>query len=299
MPQHASAQYAPEISGATRLFGLIGKPVAHSLSPLLHNTSFAALEIDARYLCFPSEDLPSALAGVRGLGIAGCNVTMPYKKEIVPLLDGLSEEAELIGAVNTVAAVGGKLIGYNTDGTGLLSALRRQGCDVSGKRVLVLGSGGAGAAIYTACALAGASHVSVAKVHTHGIDKLHEHCRRVAEHSGCACDVFGMESTRAYADAVAGADIIFHATSAGMGSDAGNCLLPGEWITSAHTIVEAVYHPLRTELLQRAQRAGASSFDGLTMLIGQAALAEKLWLGVQMPLDIVTAAARGHLAGTH
>lgn len=299
MPTQLPAQYRPEISGVTQLFGLIGNPVAHSLSPLLHNRSFAALGIDARYLCFPCEDLPAALTGLRGLGIAGCNVTMPYKKQILPLLDNLSEEAQLIGAVNTVVRCEGKLHGYNTDGSGLLMALKRQGYDVTGKRVLILGSGGAGAAIYTACALGGASHVSVAKVHNRGIGSLKEHCSLVGEHTGRPIEVFSMESTSEYADAAAQADTIFHATRAGMGADAGSCVLPEEWITPAHTIVEAVYHPLETELLRRARRVGARYFDGLTMLIGQAALAEELWLGATMPLELVTLAARSYLQARH
>lgn len=276
-----------DISGTTSSFFLIGLPTHHSLSPALHNTSFELLDIDARYLCADvhPEHLESAIAGMPALNIAGFNVTMPHKQAVIPHLDSLSREAELMGAVNTVKNSGGKLVGYNTDGAGLMRAIAEAGRSVAGSKILVIGTGGAGRAAYTQAYLDQASRVCVAKLHREGLESVAEHLSHIHDSSSTSSfELMCLEDREHFADEVATADIIIDATRSGMAPYEEESNIPAEWIEPHHLVVETVYHPRETRLLREAHQRGASCVDGLGMLLWQAAIAEEHWLGIQMPV---------------
>lgn len=259
------------INGATQVFGILGQPVAHSLSPAMHNAAFAALGINAVYVPFPVRDLAAAVQGLRGLNIRGVSVTLPFKEEIIPLLDEVDLKAKAIGAVNTVLNRDGVLQGHNTDWEGALLALERQ-AEISGRQVMVLGAGGAGRAVVFAVQQAG-GQVLVADVHDAKAQTLAQEMRATA-----------VPLTEL---ATVEADIFINATPVGMEPEADAIPLPPELLGRFRVVMDLVYRPVRTRLLQEAALRGARTIDGLQMLLYQGVRQFELFVGQPAPTEVM------------
>ena len=277
----------------THLAAVIGDPVRHSLSPLLHNAAFRALDLDWVYLAFevaPGE-LRGAMEGVRSLGIDGLSVTMPHKTDIVELVDSLSATAEALDAVNCVTRRRGALVGHNTDGDGFIDALQRdEGFDVAGTRTVVLGAGGAARAVIRALGQAGAADVVVDN--------------RTRDRGERAAALAGSVGRVGPVDAAADADVIVNATPVGMGNvitpegrpPAPEIPLDPDLLTKGQLVVDLIYDPMVTPLLEAARDRGAVTVNGLGMLIHQAAHAFRLWTAEDPPLEVMSAAVLAELS---
>jgi shikimate dehydrogenase len=269
------------VTGAeTRLAGVIGTPIRHSLSPALFQSAFAACGLDWAYLAFDVREgaAPEALAGVRALGLEGVSVTMPHKAAVLPALDELDPTAAALGAVNCVVRRGEVLAGHNTDGAGLVDSLRvDEDLDVAGLRCVVLGAGGAGRAVAHALGRAGAASVVVVN--------------RTRERAVAAAGLAGPVGVVGEPEAVGDADLVVNATPVGMGADAQLPLDPG-LLGSGQVVVDLVYHPAHTPLVDAAAAAGARAIGGLGMLVHQAGHAFTLWTGQPPPLAAMADGAR-------
>lgn len=273
------------VDAGTKLFCVIGDPIAHSLSPVMHNAVFQELGLNFVYTAFrvSPKYLPKAMEGMRALGFGGANVTIPHKVGILPLLDRLAEEARLIGAVNTVKIDGG-LEGHNTDGIGALRALREGGADPLGKRVLLLGSGGAARAIAMTLALrGGVASLTILGVVEGEVARLVEDVRR-----GTGVEVSGgLLEEGSLREGIEKTDILIHATPVGMHPKVGESLVEKGLIRPGMAVMDIVYNPLETRLLREAKEAGARTISGLEMFLNQGAESLKIWLGVEAPLDLM------------
>lgn len=277
----SGAPWAP--GSAIRLAGVIGHPVRHSLSPTIHNSAFRAMGLDWFYGAF--EVAPgrggAAVEAMRTLGLGGLNVTMPHKADVAAAVDRLSPVAAVLGAVNTVVVDDGDLVGENTDGEGLLAALAiDHGFDPAGRRCLVLGAGGAARAAVLALATAGASQVAV-------VARRPEQAALAARLAGAAG-----RTGDAVAVAVAGTDLVVNATPVADRLPLGlrvDDLGPGQ------LVVDLLYSPPVTVLMEAAAAKGATAVNGLGMLVHQAAESFRLWTGEDMPLDAVRPALAAEL----
>jgi shikimate dehydrogenase len=273
------------ITGSTRVAGVIGDPVRHSLSPAIHNAAFAALGLDWVYVALPvpTGSGAAAVESMRTLGIDGLNVTMPHKADVIPALDELSPTAERLQSVNTIHRVGELVVGDSTDGAGFVDALRHdEGFDPVDRSFVVLGAGGAARAVVLALAGAGAAEVVV----------VNRTAARAEEAAALAPRVgrVGDESD------VHDADAVVNATPVGMdGVHAEATLVDPKLLRPGQLAVDLVYHPLRTPFLAAARERGAVPVTGLGMLIHQAAHAFRLWTGEDPPLEVMSAAALGLL----
>jgi shikimate dehydrogenase len=263
---------------------VIGAPIRHSLSPTIFNAAFSASDLDWVYLAFdvrPGGAGP-ALDAMRALDLGGLSVTMPHKDAVAELVDHCTPEAAALHAVNCVVPTGDGLVGENTDGPGFIDALRAEtGFEVSGRRAVVLGAGGAARAIVLALSRAGAREVSVVN--------------RTAERAEIAAALAGPVGRVATTDAIGEAELVVNATSVGMGDgqtpfDSGR-LAPGQ------VVADIVYHPSPTPLVAAARERGIIAIDGLGMLVHQAGHAFRLWTGLDPPIGAMTAAARAALPG--
>lgn len=266
-------------TAATRVAGIVGWPASRSLSPVIHNAAFRAAGLDWVYVAFPvaPDDVAAAVAGIRGMGIAGVNVTMPHKQAVIPLLDDVTPAAGRIGAVNTIVNDGGRLIGDNTDGEGFLAFLiRGAGFDPASRRVVLLGAGGAARALGVALTDAGAS-VTIAA-------RRDEAARELAGESGAVACAWQDRGTAAHE-----ADLIVNATPAGSRDDGSP--LGSDDIPSSAVVVDLVYAPPVTSLLRDASARGAAAHNGIGMLVHQAALSFERWTGVPAPVEAMWAAA--------
>jgi shikimate dehydrogenase len=263
------------ISGKTRLLALIGHPVSHSLSPAMHNAAFAADGLDLVYVCLDvdPDDLPAAVKGAAALKLRGFNITMPHKRAMIPLLDELDEGARISGAVNTVVIEGSRLRGHNTDGGGMVMACREAGIELAGKRVLILGAGGAAAAVALAFGGAGIGGLRIANRSMEHATELRDKLRaagmkRIEIHPLDALD-----------EALPGVEIVVNTTPLGM-KDGDPLPIPAEYLDGGMAVCDAVYRPGReTALVREARERGASVVTGERMLLYQGVLAQQLWTG--------------------
>ena len=287
------------LSASTRVAGVIGDPVGHSLSPVLHNAAFAALGLDWVYVAFPvaAGEGRQAVDAMRALGISGLSVTMPHKGDVVPALDQLSPMASRLGVVNTISWAhsphGSELLGDATDGPGFLDALEGDdGFDPAGRKCLVLGAGGAARAVTLALGDAEAASVTVL-------------ARRPAAAQSCAELAGPVGQGVAVGDGttglVADAELIVNATPVGMSANDGIPFdLDPELLHPGQFVCDLIYYPATTWLLAEARARGARSANGLGMLIHQAARQFEIWTGRPPPLDAMSAAAiaaLGHSGG--
>jgi shikimate dehydrogenase len=268
----------------TALAGVLGYPVRHSLSPAMHNAAFHALGLNWVYLAFEvaPDRLAQAIAGMRGLGIRGLNLTIPHKEAVVPLLDGLTDAAQHIGAVNTLFWEGERLIGDNTDAAGFLRALYEVGVPPLGQTVLVLGAGGAARAVVYALRTQGCA-VWIA-------NRSRERAEALAAAFGCA-GIVSLERD-ALTQVAAHVDGVVNCTSLGMEPHTDMTPpLPVEALPADAWVCDLVYRPLQTRLLQAAAARGLTTIDGLGMLVHQGALAFERWTGSPAPVNVMRMAA--------
>jgi shikimate dehydrogenase len=271
------------ITGRTRVAAVIGHPVAHSLSPALHNAGFASSDLDWVYAAFDVAPggAGGALAAMRALGLGGLSVTMPHKEDVAAAVDVLDPAASALRSVNTVVALpDGRLAGHSTDGDGFVASLGAAGWSVDGRRVCVLGAGGAARSIVEALARNRAAEVVVVN--------------RSAGRAEDAAALAGAVGRVGTPTDIGAADLVVNATSVGMGTrelPVDPALLHAEQV-----VADIVYHPRRTALLDAAEAAGADVVDGLGMLVHQAAMQQALWTGRTPDVAAMAAAAVRELA---
>jgi shikimate dehydrogenase len=282
------------ISGKTKISCLIGDPVAHTMSPVMHNAAFAKLDLDYAYLPFrvKPEDLSRAVSGLRALNVVGFNVTIPHKVAVMPLLDELDPLAEKIGAVNTVVNANGVLEGYNTDASGFLQALVKRGIQPSDKNIVLLGAGGAARAIAYILIQRNARLTILNR--RQELDWAEAIAANIKKDIGKDIAVFELLPDH-LEKALANADILVNATSVGMSPESEISLVPARLIRSGLVAVDIVYNPVRTKLLRDAAAAGAVTIEGLDMLVWQGALAFEKWTGRKAPFDLMKEVALGEL----
>jgi shikimate dehydrogenase len=253
------------IDAQTELYGVIGNPVKHSLSPVMHNAAFDRMGLNATYLAFEVKNLEEAIHGIRGLGIRGVSVILPFKTQVIPFLDEVEAVAKKIKAVNTIANEGGRLVGYNTDWCGALDALREE-VDLRGKKILLLGAGGAARAIgfglkENSCKVIISNRSS---------DKAHELTKDL-----------GFVSQPLSSIRETDFDVIINATSVGMVPHNNESPLPKNFLKEGRVVMDIVYQPLKTKLLQDAEEKGCRIIDGLEMLARQGAKQFEIWTGMK------------------
>lgn len=290
--------------GGATVVGLIGDPVAHSLSPAMHNSAFRYLGLDWIYAPFAVKGgtLQQALRGLKALGVRGVNVTIPHKEAVMPFLDELTEAARAAGAVNTIVHEDGRLIGDNTDGIGFVRALHEEtGFDPVGARVLVYGAGGAAKAIAAALAEAGAGRLDIVNRTIQRAERLALKMTRADVH----CAAYGLDEP-SLADVVKAAELIVQTTPAGMtgGEDESTATLPpplqADWLHEGQVVADIVYTPLETPLVQAAVRQGCTVAPGWGMLLYQGAESFSRWTGTEAPVAIMRGALlRGLGKGQH
>lgn len=267
--------------------GILGWPLEHTLSPVIHNVAFRRTSLDWVYLSWPVEPvlLGDAVRGLRALGAVGANVTMPHKEAVIEHLDEVSGDAREVGAVNTIQRLGPRLIGHNTDVDGFAEFLSGDaGFDAGGKRALVLGSGGAARAVVKALASLGATDVTIA-----GRD-----AGRAESVAGLTADAHAVAWDDA-ANLAEESDLVVNATPLGMN---GEHVLPGASLGPGQWVVDLIYSPPSTPLVESARAAGAQAWGGLGMLVRQAAASFTIWTGQAAPLEAMSAAAV-HAIGAH
>jgi shikimate dehydrogenase len=277
-----------EITGHTKLTGLLGSPVAHSKSPLMHNESFRLLGLDYVYLCFdvPENNLKTAFEGLKKLNVAGFNCTMPDKTLMCQLVDELSPAARMIGAVNTVVNDNGKFIGHNTDGTGYIKSLEYHGHTIQGKKMTLLGAGGAASSICVQAALDGARAIDVFSVKDAFWSKAEKMVADINKSTSCKVNLIEIGSDDELGASVESSDILTNATPVGMAPNIDGCLIKSSDMLRPELIVsDIIYNPLETKLYKMAQAKGCPVFNGLYMLLYQGAEAFKLWTGKEMPTE--------------
>lgn len=273
-----------DLDGETKVVGVIGWPVRHSLSPPMQNAALAEMGLNWVYVPFEVSPtrIEAAVEGMRALGLRGWNVTVPHKESMARLVDKLGDSAGALGAVNTVDVVNGVLYGHNTDGEGFLRALREQGETMRGKRVAVIGAGGSARSVAYAVAGDGASEVRL-------VSRRPERAQEVAallpERAGLAVAVTALD-TPAAREAVQDADIVIDATPVGMHphSDVPP-VIPEDWLHEGQCVCDLVYTPRETTLLRAAGRRNARTLDGTGMLVHQGAIALERWVDTAVPVE--------------
>jgi len=271
------------ITGATRLAAVIGSPVRHSLSPALHNAAFDAGGLDWRFVAFevaPGE-AKEAIAAMRTLGIGGFAVTMPHKADVAVTVDAVDAAAAALQSVNTVVLRSdGSTFGSSTDGQGFVESLRAEGVELTGRRVVVLGAGGAARAIIDALGRACVDDIAVVN--------------RTEANAAAVSELAEVARVGSVAE-ISAADVLVNTTSVGMGTD--EMPVDAALLHDRLTVADIVYHPRRTALLTAAAAAGARTVEGLGMLVHQAVLQQELWTGVRPDPAVMFAAAERELAG--
>ena len=272
-----------KIDGYTRLVAVVANPIKHSISPFIHNSAFEATNTNGVYLAWEVDatELAETVANIRRYQMYGINLSMPYKERVIPYLDQLSEEACLIGAVNTVVNREGTLIGYNTDGKGFFKSL--PSFKISRKRLVLLGAGGAAKAILAQAILDGVSQISVF-VRSSSMEKTRPYLEKIQNATGFRVDLFALEDVQDLQDSITQADLLVNATSVGM--DGTSQPIPTSIVLPEKLMVaDVIYQPFETPFLKWARNQGNQSINGLGMLLYQAAEAFEFWTGKEMPTD--------------
>lgn len=277
-----------EITGHTRLTGLLGSPVAHSKSPLMHNEAFRLLRLDYVYLCFDvkEDSLKTAFEGLKKLNVAGFNCTMPDKTAICELLDDLSPAAKMIGAVNTVVNENGRYIGHNTDGIGYMQSVKDAGFDLKGETMTLLGAGGAASSIFVQAALDGVKKINLFSIKDRFWEKAEKMVDMVNSNTDCDAKLIELGNDDILSEAISNSKILTNATSVGMAPNTDNCIVKDFSVFNENLIVsDVIYNPMETKLLKIAKEHGCPTFNGIYMLLYQGAEAFKLFTGKDMPVE--------------
>lgn len=279
-----------KITGTTVLTGLLGSPVAHSISPLMHNESFRALGLDYAYLCFDvgTENLKTVVDGLRTMGARGWNITMPDKNRMCELADRLSPAAEISGAVNTIVNEDGILTGYTTDGIGYVKSAEEAGVTLPGKTMTLLGGGGAATAILVQAALDGMKEIRVFNIKDDFYDRLLDIAAQLNKRTECKVTVHPLPDDEALRSSIETSDILTNGTGVGMAPNTDACIIPDASFLRPDLIVsDIIYNPRQTKLLKMAEETGCTFFNGLYMLLYQGAASFELWTGQKMPVDLI------------
>jgi len=266
------------ITGSTRLIGLFGYPVKHTVSPSMHNAAFRALGLDFVYLPFSvhPKNLKYALKSLHMLNFLGVNVTVPYKQAVMKYLDKITKDAQFIGAVNTILVKNNRLIGYNTDGAGFIKSLAEY--SIKGKTMFLLGAGGAGYAVAIQSAVSGLKRIFIADVEKKRADRLVKRVPRAK------AKTVGIGNSMK--DMLQKADIIVNATPIGL-NPKDPISIPAEWIPKERLVYDLVYNPAKTKLLKAAESIGCKTMNGSGMLLYQGAMAFEIWTGGHAPVPIM------------
>lgn len=279
---------AERITGHTELIGLIAYPIRHSSSPAMHNEAFAKLGLDYAYLAFEVEnkDLEDTIKGFRAMKVRGCNVSMPNKTVVHKYLDKLSPAAELCGAVNTVVNDNGVLTGHITDGIGCMLALKDAGVDVIGKKITIVGAGGAATAIQVQAALDGVAEISIFNVKDKFFENAEKTVNKLREKTNCKVNLYDLADLDQLKEEIASSVLFINATGMGMKPLEGQTYIPDTTFFRPDLVVlDIVYVPRETALLKLAKEAGCRTLNGLGMMLFQGAAAFKLWTGKEMPIE--------------
>lgn len=284
------------ITGTTRLTGLLGSPVSHSISPLMHNYSFQELGLDFVYLCFEINEttLKDAIAGLRTLNVKGFNLTMPNKNKVLEFLDALSPAARLMGAVNTVENRDGTLIGHNTDGIGFMRSVKEHGIDIKGQTITLMGIGGAATAICTQAALDGVDTIHIfARTSSRHMPRIQALAGQLEAETHCHIMIHDHEDRMQLKSCLKESRLLINATSVGMAPDTDACIIPDStYLRPELAVADIIYNPWETKLLAMAKEAGCTAFNGYSMLLYQGAEAFRIWTGKEMPVEQVIAYLR-------
>ena len=278
-------QERTSISPKTKVFALIGNPVSHSMSPAIHNAAFMELNIDSLYVAFQVEDVKSAMAGMRALdNFKGMSVTIPHKIEVMQYVDEIPDVDRHIGSINTVVKEEGKLIGFNTDGPGALKAIVDAGVELAGKKVLMLGAGGAARAIaFTLAKQGGIDELVLLDINEDFLNNLTEDLRNGTE----ATITPGMLNPAAIEEHMGSADLIVNCTPVGMHPKEDASLVPEALFRPGQVVFDVVYNPLETKLLRQARAKGLTVIQGVEMFINQAILQFERFAGADAPEELM------------
>ncbi len=280
------------ITGHTELIGLIATPIRHSISPMIHNTAFEALGLDYAYLAFDFEPdkLDDGVKGLKALGVKGWNISMPYKTDIIPMLDEISEASRLCQSVNTVINRDGYLYGTVTDGVGYMSALKDAGHDIIGKKMTVLGCGGAATAIAIQAALDGVAEISIFNANDAFFHRAEENAAKINANTACVAHAYPLEDVARLRAEIASSALLANATNVGMGAMEGMSLITDPTMLRPELIcTDVIYSPEESAFLALARSVGCPTLNGLGMLLFQGAESFRLWTGREMPMDAVRA----------
>lgn len=280
-----------EISGRTGLFALIGTPVGHSKSPVMYNYSFKKLDLDYRYLAFDItiDKVKEALLAIKTFNIKGANVTMPCKSAVTKYMDELSPAARIIGACNTIVNDNGKLVGHITDGVGYVRNLKENGVEVKGKKITIMGAGGAATAIQVQCALDGAREISIFNPK----DDFYKRAEQTVENikkdvPECVVNLYDLEDTNKLYEEIESSDILTNATLIGMKPYDNETNIKDTSVLRKDLVVtDVVYNPKKTKMIEDAEANGCKAIGGLGMLLYQGAEAFNLYTGLEMPVEEV------------
>jgi shikimate dehydrogenase len=266
----------------TQLCAVIGNPIEHSLSPAIHNAAFDHLGLNYIYVAFRVEDVSSAIAGVRGMGIRGLSITIPHKVEVINYIDEIDEVAKQIGSVNTIVNESGNLKGYTTDGIAAVRSLKENGVDVKGKRILILGSGGAARAIaFTLIMKERPASLVIGGVIRKEIDKLVQDissAKKISQAEGFIINEKSLEKQ------LQDVDILIQCTPVGMHPKINGTPVPKNLLRDSLAVFDIIYNPIKTRLIQDAEETGCVVVSGIDMFIYQAALQFELWTGETAPI---------------
>lgn len=279
-----------DITGHTRLTGLLGSPVSHSISPMMHNEAFRQLDLDYVYLAFDVgvEGMETAVNGLRSLNVRGFNVTMPGKNVMASLCDQLSPAAEIIGAVNTVVNDNGVLTGHNTDGIGYMMAVKDAGHNIIGKKMTLLGAGGAATAVLVQAALDGLSEIAVFSIRDQFWGRAEKTVATLNERTTCKVKLYDFEDESILRREISESTILVNGTSVGMAPNIDRSIITDKSMLRSDLIVsDVIYNPRETKLLKLAKEVGCPTFNGLYMLLYQGAEAFKIWTGQEMPVELI------------
>lgn len=278
------------ISGHTRLICLLGDPVSHSISPAMHNLSFETLGLDYVYLAFQTniEQFDKTTDTLKQIGARGFNCTMPCKRIAAEKCDELSTAAQLMNAVNTVVIEDRKMIGHNTDGIGYMKSVQDAGHNIIGKEMTLLGSGGASSAILAQAALDGVSKIHLFARKGNSWNMIEKQVAQVNAITSCKVTLNELSDETTLRTAVSDSAILVNASSVGMSPNTEGCLIPDTSYFHPELIVsDVIYNPRKTKLLEMAESAGLSTFNGMYMLLYQGAEAFHLWTGHEMPVSLI------------
>lgn len=278
------------ITGHTILTGLLGSPVSHSISPMMHNEAFFQLGLDYTYLAFDVdlEHLKDAVNGLKTLNCRGFNCTMPHKTLVCQYVDQLSEAAKLIGAVNTVVNDNGILTGHNTDGVGYMQSVKAAGYDIIGKNMTLLGTGGAATAICAQAALDGVKEIYVFNRQGSSFEKAKPFVDSINQKTGCKVSLYDLADSKTLKNCLANSYLLTNATSVGMAPNTEQSIIKdSSFFHQGLVVSDIIYNPEETRLMCLAKEAGCHTFNGLYMLLYQGAAAFKIWTGQDMPIELI------------